>query len=414
MNFASRAGELEPWIIENRRWLHAHAELSLKEINTTSFLVGKLEEIGIPVQKFDDYYGCIATVKGTAPGAENGPVILLRADIDALPITENSGVDFPSMTEGVMHACGHDCHTSMLLGAAKMLWEKRDELRGTVKLLFQSGEEVFIGSHYYWDKGHLDDVDMAMGMHVWPSVESGKFGILDGPVMASCDNFKLTVHGKAAHGSTPHVAHDALVCAAQIIMNAQTIVSRMNNPLDSLVVTFGTIRCGTQFNIIPDTAVMTGTVRCYTKRARDIVQPALLKIAEDTADAMGCSVELKYDLLEECTRNDVPELTAVARESVKTLYGAQDLQNTPPGSGSEDFSYIMGHIPNSIFVFIGCHDEEAGAVYAVHNEKFCINESLLHKGSALYAQFAADYLKKKNPAGDSAAGCGCAGEGGRA
>ena len=399
MNFAARAKELEPWIIGNRHWLHQHAELSLKEVETTAFLVRNLEEIGIPVQSYDDYYGCIATIKGTAEGAENGPTLLLRADIDALPITEDSGVDFPSLTEGVMHACGHDTHTAMLLGAAKLLWEKKDELRGTVKLLFQSGEEVFIGSHYYWDKGLLNDVDAAFGMHVWPSVDSGKFGILDGPVMASCDNFKLTVHGKAAHGSTPHVSHDALVAAAQIIMNAQTIVSRMNNPLDSLVVTFGTIRCGTQFNIIADTAEMTGTVRCYTKRARAIVEPALRRIAEDTADGLACTIELEYNALEPCTRNDDPELTQIARGAAAELYGSEALQDTPPGSGSEDFSYIMDHIPHSMFAFIGCHDEETGAIYAVHNQKFCINESLLHRGSAMYAQFAADYLAKKNPAG---------------
>ena len=397
MDFAARAKELEPWIIGNRHWLHEHAELSLKEEKTTAFLVRNLEEIGIPVQSYDDYYGCIATVRGTAEGADKGPTVLLRADIDALPITENSGVDFPSLTEGVMHACGHDTHTAMLLGAAKLLWEQRDKLRGTVKLLFQSGEEVFIGSHYYWDKGHLDDVDAAFGMHVWPSVSSGNFGILEGPVMASCDNFKLTVHGKAAHGSTPQVSHDALVTAAQIIMNAQTIVSRMNDPLDSLVVSFGTIRCGTQFNIIADTAVMTGTVRCYTKRAREIVEPALRRIAEDTAAAQCCTAELEYNALEPCTRNDDPELTGIARGAAEKLYGRESIEDTPPGSGSEDFSYIMDHIPHSMFAFIGCHDEAAGAVYPVHNEKFCINESLLHRGSALYAQFAADYLEKKNP-----------------
>ena len=407
MNFAARAKEIEPWIIENRHWLHAHAELSLKEEKTTAFLAEQLLGIGIPeecIQRYEDYNGCIVTIRGTAPEAEQGATVMLRADIDALPITENSGVDFPSLTEGVMHACGHDTHTAMLLGAAKLLWEQRDALPGTVKLLFQSGEEVFIGSHYYWDEGHLKDVDAAFGMHVWPSVSSGNFGILDGAVMASCDNFKLTVHGTAAHGSSPHLSHDALVAAAQIIMNAQTIVSRMNNPLDSLVVTFGTIKCGTQFNIIPDTAEMTGTVRCYTKRARDIVEPALRRIAEDTAAAMGCTIDLEYKALEPCTRNDDPELTAIARGAVTDLFGADALEDTPPGSGSEDFSYIMEHIPNSMFAFIGCYDESCGAIYPVHNEKFCINESLLQRGSALYAQFAADYLQKK--AGEKACGKG--------
>lgn len=144
---------------------------------------------------------------------------------------------------------------------------------------------------------------------------------------------------------------------------------------------------------------MTGTVRCYTKRARAIVEPALRRIAEDTADGLGCTIELEYNALEPCTRNDDPELTEIARGAAAELYGSEALQDTPPGSGSEDFSYIMDHIPHSMFAFIGCHDEEAGAIYAVHNQKFCINESLLHRGSAMYAQFAADYLAKKNPAG---------------
>jgi len=162
MNFAGRAAEIGSEIIAARRYLHTHAELSLKEHETTRFLVEKLTELGIPVIRFEDYPGCIAVIEGGTPGR----TVLLRADIDALPITEKSGVEFESMNPGVMHACGHDCHTAMLLGAAKLLYEKRAELKGTVKLLFQSGEEVFIGSHYYWDEGYLDDVDAAMGMHV--------------------------------------------------------------------------------------------------------------------------------------------------------------------------------------------------------------------------------------------------------
>ena len=262
MNFATRAAELKEAIIAHRHYLHQHAELSFQEKETTAYLVEQLTKLGIPVQSFDDYTGCIATIQGGQPGK----TVLLRADIDALPIQENSGVEFESIHPGIMHACGHDCHASMLLGAAQLLWEQREQLKGTVKLLFQAAEEVFVGSHYYWDKGYLSDVDAAMGMHVWPTVDSGKLCVQDGPLMASCDNFKITVHGVSAHGSQPHNGRDAIVAASAIICNLQTIVSRINDPLNSLVVSVGTIKAGTQFNIITDTAVMEGTVRAHTTR----------------------------------------------------------------------------------------------------------------------------------------------------
>jgi len=390
MNFAGRAAEIGSEIIAARRYLHTHAELSLKEHETTRFLVEKLTELGIPVIRFEDYPGCIAVIEGGTPGR----TVLLRADIDALPITEKSGVEFESMNPGVMHACGHDCHTAMLLGAAKLLYEKRAELKGTVKLLFQSGEEVFIGSHYYWDEGYLDDVDAAMGMHVWPTVPSGKLCIQDGPMMASCDNYTITVHGVSAHGSTPNLGKDAIVCASAIIMNLQQIVSRIDDPRDPLVVTVGTIKAGTQFNIITDTAVMEGTVRSHSKEARSLVEENMRRIAEMTAAAYGCTVEIDYRYLEPPVINGAHALNEIARDAAKKLYGDDVLASTERASGSEDFSYIMDHIPSSLFMFIGCYDEATGSVYPVHNERFRINEELLHVGAAQYAQFAADYLEK--------------------
>ena len=179
MNFANRAAQLSDTIIADRRYLHQHAELSFQEHETTAYLVSELEKLGIPVQSFADYTGCIATIQGGQPGT----TVLLRADIDALPIQENSGVEFESIHPGVMHACGHDCHAAMLLGAARLLWEERENLKGTVKLLFQAAEEVFVGSRYYWDKGYLNDVDAAMGMHVWPTLDSGYMTVKDGDLM---------------------------------------------------------------------------------------------------------------------------------------------------------------------------------------------------------------------------------------
>ena len=391
MNFASRAAQLSDTIIADRRYLHQHAELSFQEYETTAYLVSELEKLDIPVLTFEDYTGCIAVIKGGKPG----PTVLLRADIDALPIQENSGVAFESIHPGVMHACGHDCHAAMLLGAARLLWEGKEELKGTVKLLFQAAEEVFVGSHYYWDKGYLSDVDAAMGMHVWPTVESGCLAVKDGDLMASCDNFKLTIHGVSAHGSMPHLGKDAIVCACAIITNLQTIVSRYNDPRSTLVVTVGMIRAGTQFNIITDTAVMEGTVRAYSPECRDLAEARIRTIAESTAAMYDCTAELEYYRLEPSVRNEDLALNEIARNSARKLYGGDVLQDTVPATGSEDFSYIMEKIPSSLFVFLGCRDEENDCVHPVHNERFKINENILHRGAAHYAQFAADYLEQK-------------------
>ena len=390
MNFANRAAQLSDTIIADRRYLHQHAELSFQEHETTAYLVSELQKMGIPVITFEDYTGCIAVIEGGKPGK----TVMLRADIDALPIQENSGVDFESVHPGVMHACGHDCHAAMLLGGARLLWEQREQLQGTVKLLFQAAEEVFVGSHYYWDEGYLNDVDAAMGMHVWPSVKSGQMVVKDGPLMASCDNFKLTVRGVSAHGSMPHQGKDAIVAASAIITNFQTIVSRSNDPRSTLVVTVGMVHAGTQFNIITDTAVMEGTVRAFSGECRDLAEERIRAIAEATAAMYGCTIELEYLRLEPPTRNDDPALNKVARASACKLYGDEILVDAPSVTGSEDFSYLMEKIPSSLFMFMGCHDEESGSVHPVHNEKFRINEEILHKGAAQYAQFAADWLEQ--------------------
>lgn len=390
MNFAARAAEINDFIVESRHYLHQHAELSMAEHETTAFLASELEKLGIPVLTFSDYTGCIATIKGGKAGA----TVMLRADIDALPIQENSGVSFESLNPGVMHACGHDCHAAMLLGAAKLLWEQREQLSGTVKLLFQAGEEVFIGSHYYWDQGHLSDVDAAMGMHVWPSIPSGTMAIQDGYIMASCDNFKLTVHGVSAHGSTPHLGCDAIVAASNIICNLQGIVSRLSNPLEPLVVTVGKIQAGTQFNIITDTATMEGTVRTYSPEIRKGIEGEIRKMMEHAAANFGCTAELEYEYLEYPVCNADHQLNEIARGAAKKLYGPDVLRTTPKATGSEDFSYLMEKIPASLFIFLGCYDEEKGCVHPVHNEKFTINEDILHLGAAQYAQFAADYLEQ--------------------
>lgn len=394
MNFQKRAEELQNEMVKNRRYLHENAELSFKEVKTTKFLVDKLEELGIPVQTFPDYLGCIATISGGATdGNKKNKTVLLRADIDALPIVEQSGVSFSSKNDGIMHACGHDCHATMLLGAGKLLWEEREKLQGTVKLLFQSAEEEFIGSHYYVNEGHLDNIDAAMGMHVWVDEPSKKLGIRDGQLMASCDNFTITINGTGTHGATPHLGNDALVASCSVISNIQTIVSRNNDPIDSLVVSIGTIRAGSQFNIITDTAVMEGTIRTHSKKARTMAIEKLKHIVETTAESMGCTGKLEFSFAEGPVNNEDLALNDLARKSAVKMYGEDVLIDIPKVGGSEDFSYIMEKIPSSLFIFLGCRNEEKGAIHPLHNEKLVIDEDILQYGAGEYAQFAFDYLE---------------------
>ena len=221
------------YIIEQRRYFHRRPELSLQEVNTTADIIARLKEIdGIEVQTHADLNGCVGILKGAKPGK----TVMLRADIDALPVNEKTGLDFASETPGKMHACGHDCHIAMQLGAAKILSALKNELAGTVKFFFQPGEEVALGAMQHIEKGLMKDVDAVFGMHIWSQVEAPRFNIQYGERMASCDSFTLTIKGKAAHGSAPHLGSDAIVAAAATIMNLQSICSRANDPLNALVV----------------------------------------------------------------------------------------------------------------------------------------------------------------------------------
>lgn len=386
MNFRARAEELDAAVVEHRRWLHAHPELSYEEKETTTYIVQALEGMGIDVVTFDDYYGAIGVITGGKPGK----TVMLRADIDALPMEEHSGDPFAA-TNGLMHSCGHDCHAAMLLGAAKMLAEQRQELAGTVKLLFQSAEEAFIGANYYADKGWLDDVDALFGMHVWGRLAAPLMNLEDGERMASCDNFKIIVRGYGAHGSTPHLANDAIMAASAIITNLQTFVSRKNDPLNPLVVTIGTVSSGTQFNIIAGHAEMEGTVRTFSRKIRPTVEPGMRHIVEKTAESLGCKAELVYNRIEDPIINEHLEINQIARNAAVKLYGEDILTAMPKVTGADDFSYLMSKAPG-IYGFIGCLNEAKGIVYPNHSDKFRVDEDVLHKGSALYAQFAYDFL----------------------
>ena len=386
MNFSVRAEQLEEHLIRMRRHLHENPELSFEEKETTAFIEQELKDIGIETHRIGNMYGVWADIKGPVPGK----TVLLRADIDALPIREQTGLPFASRKDGIMHACGHDTHTAMLLTAARMLYEKKEELKGTVRLLFQAAEESCHGAEYYVKAGLLDDVDAVYGSHVWAPLEAPYINVQSGPRMSSCDNFTITVYGKAAHGASPELGTDAIAAAASVICQIQNIVSRQTDPRDSLVITIGEITGGTRFNVIADRVVMKGTVRTHSTVVRGMVEERLRRVCRAAAETCGARAELEYDYYPGVLVND-PELTAIAAGSAVKLFGPEALREEKAGMGSEDFSYFLEKVPG-VYVLLGIRNEKKGLLPQAHNPFFCVDESVLKRGAALYAQFAVDYL----------------------
>jgi amidohydrolase len=381
----------EPYIIEQRRWFHRHPELSYKEIETTKTIKARLEEMGIPVSTFDGLPGCVGVIKG---GLGEGKTVLLRADIDALEVEEKTGLPFASETKGRMHACGHDAHIAMLLGAAKILMDSRDLFRGEVKLFFQSGEETAQGAMHAVERGVLKGVDATFGMHIWAGLDAPKFSFEPGERMASCDTFLLRILGNSSHGSAPHLGHDAIVAAASCVMNLQTIASRINDPLNSLVVTVGTIHGGQRFNIIANKVEMDCTVRTFNREFRMKIEGIIRDMAEKTAAALGCSAELEYHYLTGAVINDDAELAALAAGAAEKLYGADATTHMDKITGSEDFAYLMDGV-RSVYGFIGARSPDVpGSELSNHHECFTVDERSLHRGAGVMAQFAADFLAR--------------------
>lgn len=390
MNFREEAEKIEEYIVEQRRYFHQHPELSFEEKETTAAIGRQLEEMGIEPHYFDNYYGVWGEIRGGLSGAK-GRTVLLRADIDALPVEEQTGLPFASAEKGVMHACGHDCHIAMLLGAAKVLKNHQSELPGSIKLLFQAAEESCHGAEYYVQNGLLDDVDAVYGSHVWGDMDAPLLNIDPGERMASCDNFTITVSGLSAHGSSPHQGVDAIVAAAAIIMQLQSIVSRKNDPRNALVVTIGEINGGERFNIIANRVVMKGTVRTHSKEVRGKVEEWIRDIAVNVAKANGAEAVLDYEYYPAPLIND-EKLTAIARNAAISMYGEESVVPLEKAMGSEDFSYFLDKVPG-VYAFIGTRNSGKGIEAQNHNNCFTVDEGALTRGTALYAQFAYDYLR---------------------
>lgn len=392
MNYKELAEKTEDYIIGQRRWFHQHPELSWQEFRTTDAIAAELEKMGYQVHRFEGKPGCWAYLEGKGTPASSRTVAL-RADIDALPVEEKTGLPFASENPGVMHACGHDNHIAMLLGAAKMLMETRASVPGRVKLLFQAAEETCHGSEYYVEQGILDGVDAIMGQHIWGVLDAPYINVQPGPRMASCDNFTIRVEGVSAHGTQPNLGADALVAAAAIILNIQTFVSRVNDPLNPLVVTIGEMHAGQRFNIIANHAELFGTARTFDPVFRKKIEGGLRKIIENTAEAMGVKATLEYEYYPSPVINDDEELNRIAHAAAVKLYGPEGVkEDLPKMMGSEDFAYYADRIP-AVFGFLGSRDEAAGLTATNHNDHYTVPETVLKRGAALYAQFAFDYLE---------------------
>ena len=380
---------LEGHILDLRRELHRHPELACEEKQTTAIIVSELREIGIPVITYDDITGCIGVIEGGKPGR----TVMLRADIDALPITEQSGVPFASENPGVMHACGHDCHTAMLLGAARVLWEMRAELPGTVKLLFQMGEEVARKSEEYVKRGALEGVDAIFGMHVWPTLDTGVFNFEEGERMACSDRFTIQVHGTSSHGSAPHLGHDAVLSAAAAVMALQSIPSRQNNPLDSLVVTVGMMNGGTKQNILADSVELVGTVRSFNRAFRNSMPERIRSVVENTVKAYGCTANCDYYFGPSPLINDDEDLVRIARGAGEAVMGRDAYRKVMKVTGAEDFSVYMESVPG-VYGYIGCRNPAKGIDCVNHHPAFVVDEDVLVQGAEIYVRFARDYLNE--------------------
>jgi len=379
--FKDKAAEVAAQVIEWRRDFHQYPEPSLQEVRTTQRLMEELTKMGIPCRKLEPT-GVIGTIEGGKPGK----TIALRADIDALEVTEEANVPFKSQNEGIMHACGHDTHTAMLLGAAKILNEMKENLCGNVRLLFQPAEELAVGAKKVIEQGGTEGVDMIFGMHIG-NIPKGVIGIAKGTTSAAADMFTITVTGLGCHGAMPELGIDATVAAAAIVVNLQTMVSREYSPLQPLVVTVGTFHSGSRFNVVSHEAVLTGTVRCCDRKLHEALPGMMERIAQNTAAAFRCTAEVDYQKMCEPLVSDDNAANLAYKAALKIADAPQMVVwNDKYAMGSEDFADYTAETKGA-FAGLG-----GGTTISLHNNKIVFDEDSFRYGVALHCQVAYDFL----------------------
>lgn len=380
--------EMEEQAVAWRRHFHQYPELSFQEEKTPARIAGILRENGVDeVRTGVGGRGVLGYLRGG-----EGPTVAIRADFDALPIQDEKDVPYKSKVPGVMHACGHDAHTSGLLALAAVLAKHRDKIPGTIVFLFQHAEEETPGGAIQMvEDGALDGVDAIFGAHLWSMAPVGKVWISPGPIMANADDFTITIQGKGGHGAVPQETVDSIVIGAQIVNSLQTIASRNVDPLESVVVTVGTFHAGNNFNVIADTCRMTGTVRTFLPEIRDLAERRLTEIATGVAAMMGGTAKVEYGRGYPAVINHEREAELVRQAAIETV-GETNVEPLKPIMGGEDFSYYLQRVPGA-FVFIGAGNPDVGACYPHHHPRFDIDERAMLISAEVLGRSALAYMR---------------------
>jgi hippurate hydrolase len=383
------AAEL-PGMIALRRAIHAEPELGLMNPKTRDKVKAALAGLPLELREGPSTTGIIAILRGPA----NGRTVLLRGDMDALPLQEDTGLDFASATPGAMHACGHDSHVAMLAGAARLLCARRDSLAGTVMFMFQPGEEGFHGARYMLDDGLIDPLpDAAFALHIMPNAPHGVFGGKPGPLLASTDKLRVVIKGRGGHASMPHDACDPVPIACEIALAMQSWVTRNISVFDPAVVTIGQISAGTTDNIIPETALLYGTIRTLSARSRQAVHQGLTRLAEGIAAAHGASAVVEVIQGFPVTNCD-GRAVALGARVVQELFGPAGWQAMDaPVMGGEDFAYVLEKVPGAMF-FLGAAADGADwrACCGLHSNRMVLDEAVMARGAAAHAAIAERFL----------------------
>lgn len=385
MDIKEVAAKYKDYQIEMRRYFHTHPEISTKEFNTSEVVKKELDKIDIPWRKCGLETGVLATIKG----AKAGKTILIRGDMDALTVKEETGLPFASQNEGVMHACGHDCHISMMLTAAHILNDMKGELCGTVQLAFQPAEETAQGAKAMIKDGALEGVDGCFAIHVWSGIDKGHISVEAGPRMASADQFMIDVVGKGGHGATPDMCIDAAVASCEIVNNLQTIISREIAPMDPAVITVGTVQVGTRWNVIAERGHLEGTTRCFSREVWKDLPERMERIAKQTAKTFRTEATMDYIRLVPPVINN-QNIAELAQAASKKVVSPDAPILSPATAGGEDFAFFMEKVPGAV-ALLGVRNEACGAVWPQHSGKYCVDEEVLLHGAMLYAQMAMDF-----------------------
>ncbi|SFB57166.1 hippurate hydrolase [Cohnella sp. OV330] len=372
-----------------RRQLHRFPELSFEERETARLVAQRLSALGLACRTEFGGHGVVADIVGDAAG----PVVALRADMDALPIAEETGLPFASERPGAMHACGHDAHTAMLLGAAELLVQARSTLKGTVRLIFQSAEEINEGAKAMIREGVLEGVEEIYGLHNLPTLSAGLASVRPGPLMGSVDRIEILVEGKGAHGAIPDQGIDPIVCASAIVMSLQSLVSRETSPFDPVVVTIGSIHAGDANNVIPSACRMTGTVRAFDPEVRERLPEGIERIVTRIADGYRCRASLTYIRQTQVLVNH-SEAARKVGEAIDAVAGPGTRLVAAPTLAGEDFSEYLKHVPGCFFWLGSGPAEGAERAFGLHHPRFELNEACLPLGAALLAGIASRRLEE--------------------